>query len=161
MKTLLLLRHAKSSWDDPSLADFHRPLAERGERDAPRIGSALAEQREIPELVISSPAVRAVQTASAVTSHVRYAGEVRLDQRIYGAGSAELLKIVRTLPEEYSTIMLVGHNPGFEDLLGRLAGKRQHMSTCNVACIGFQTDRWEDVEDGHGQLQWLLRPKDL
>jgi phosphohistidine phosphatase len=161
MKTLLLLRHAKSSWDDPSLPDFDRPLAERGERDAPRIGRALAERGTIPELVISSTAVRAIQTAEKVTSHAKYEGELRLDPHIYGAGSAELMKVVRSLPGDYSTIMLVGHNPGFEDLLGRLTGTPQHMSTCNVACIGLEVNSWGNIEDGHGQLQWLLKPKSL
>jgi phosphohistidine phosphatase len=161
MKTLFLLRHAKSSWDDPSLQDFDRPLAERGRRDAPRIGSALAERSGLPELIVSSPAVRAIQTIELVAKSAGYKGEIELDEHVYGASASELIKIVRNLPDNRSSIMLVGHNPGFEDLLSRLIGSRREMSTCNLACVGYSIERWDELEDGGGNLQWLLRPKDL
>lgn len=161
MRTLLLLRHAKSSWDNSSLPDFDRPLAERGERDAPRIGKELAQRGPLPDLVVSSTALRAVQTANAATKAAGYTGQLNFDEQIYGASSAELIKIVRKLPDDHSKIMLVGHNPGFEDLLSRLIDERQSMSTCNLACIEFSVSKWSDVEDGQGKLRFLLKPREL
>ena len=161
MKTLLLLRHAKSSWDDSSLPDFDRPLASRGRRDAPRVGAALRQSGVIPDIVWSSPAVRARQTIEAVS---RAAGleAVEFKDDIYAASSAELIKIVRSLPDASARAMLVGHNPGFEDLVNRLAASTDEtMPTCALACIEFQIDSWKDVEDGAGRLLWLLRPKEL
>ena len=159
MKTLVLLRHAKSSWDDASLGDFDRPLAERGTRDAPRVGRELSARVPSPDFIISSPAVRARQTIEAVAKAAGYTVGVGFDEHIYAASSAELLKIVRAFPETSSTAIIVGHNPGFEDLLSRLTGTQQHMGTCNVACIKIGAKKWEDVEDGIGKIDWLLKPK--
>src|SRR5258708_23117047 len=121
MKNLLLLRHAKSNWDDSSLPDFDRPLAARGERDAPRMGKALAKRGPAPEVIISSPAGRAKATVEAVIKAARFAIDAQYDEKIYGASSAELLAVIRRIPDEFSSALLVGHNPGFEDLLSRLA----------------------------------------
>ena len=161
MKTLLLLRHAKSDWNDASLNDFDRPLAPRGERDAPRIGKALRKRDQAPDLIISSPAARAKATIEAVTQAAKLDIEIRFDESVYGASSAELIKLVLGLPDKSSCTMLVGHNPGFEDLLGRLSGSHERMPTAALACIQFKLDRWEDVNDGEGKLVWLLTPKTL
>ena len=161
MKTLLLLRHAKSDWDDTSLRDFDRPLAARGERDAPRIGKALRDRGPLPDLIISSPAVRAKATIEAVIKAAKLKLEIRFDKTIYGASSAELMKLIGRLPDGSSCVLLVGHNPGFEDLFGRLIGSHERMPTAALACIEFQIDHWEDVKDGEGKLAWLLTPKQL
>lgn len=162
MKTLLLLRHAKSDWDDPSLDDFDRPLADRGERDAPRIGKALRKRGgPLPDLIISSPAARAKATIKAVVKSAKLNIEIRYDKTIYGASSAELMKIVNRLPEDSSCAMLVGHNPGFEDLVGRLSGSHEHMPTAAVACIEFQGNSWSEFSKQEGKLVWLLTPKQL
>lgn len=161
MKTLLLLRHAKSSWDDSSLRDFDRPLAPRGERDAPRMGKALKKRGPLPDVVISSPAQRARQTVEAFVAAAKLEAGPQFDERIYEASSAELMKLVRGLPDSASCILLVGHNPGFEDLVSRLTGKSQRMPTAALACIEFKVEKWEDVEDGEGKLAWLLTPKEL
>jgi len=94
MKTLLLLRHAKSDWNDSSLKDFDRPLATRGERDAPRIGKALRKRGQLPDLIISSPAARAKATIEAVAKAAKLDLEIRFDEAVYGASSAELIKLV-------------------------------------------------------------------
>jgi phosphohistidine phosphatase len=161
MKTLLLLRHAKSDWDDSSLKDFDRPLAARGERDAPRIGKALRKRGPLPDLIISSPAARATATIEAVTKAAKLNLEIRFDKGVYGASSPELAKLIRGLPDTSSCALLVGHNPGFEDLVGRLSGSHERMPTAAVACIEFPIDHWKDVNDGEGKLRWLLTPKQL
>lgn len=159
MKTLLLLRHAKSDWDDSSLRDFDRPLAPRGERDAPRMGKSLRKRGPLPDLIISSPAARAKATTKAIIKAAKIEIEPRFDESIYGATTPELIKLIRRLPHESSRALLVGHNPGFEDLVGRLTGSHQRMPTAALALIEFQIDRWDDVEDGKGTLVWLLTPK--
>lgn len=161
MKTLMLLRHAKSDWEDVSLPDFDRPLAARGRRDAPRVGKALRKRGSLPELIISSPAARAKATIDAVIKTAKLEGELRFDEAIYGASSAELMKVIRRLRDNIACSLLVGHNPGLEDLVERLTGSRDRMPTAALACIEFQIDRWEDVEDGKGRLAWLVTPKQV
>ena len=161
MKRLLLLRHAKSDWGDSSLRDFDRPLARRGERDAPRIGKALRKRGTPPDLIVSSPAARARATVEAVTQAAKLANGIELDEAVYGASSAELMKLVRRLPDSSGCTLLVGHNPGFQDLLGRLTGSHERMPTAALACIEFDLDHWDDVEDRKGRLVWLLTPKHL
>jgi phosphohistidine phosphatase len=161
MKTLLLMRHAKSSWDNPSLRDFDRPLAPRGEKSAPRMAKALKKRGPLPDLILSSPAARAKATAEIVAQIVAPDANLQFEGGIYEAPSAELMKILRRLPDSSSCAMLVGHNPGFEELVARLAGAAEAMPTAAVACIELPSDRWEDVEDSQGKLVWLLTPKSL
>lgn len=161
MKTLLLLRHAKSSWDEPSLRDFDRPLAARGKRDAPRIGKELARRGPLPDLIVSSPSARTRATIKAVRTAALLEAEPQFEDSIYGASSGELIKLIRRLPGEKNCVMVVGHNPGLEDLVARLTGASERMPTAALACIEFQIGRWEDVEDGEGKLAWLLIPKAL
>jgi phosphohistidine phosphatase len=161
MKRLLLLRHAKSSWDDASLRDFERPLAPRGQRDAPAMGEALKRRGPLPDFALSSPAARARDTVEAVIAAASLDLAPQFDESIYGASSAELMRVVRRLPDESSCALLVGHNPGFEDLLYRLTQASESMPTAALACIELAVDRWEDVEDGEGKLLWLLTPKTL
>ena len=161
MKTLLLLRHAKSSWDAPALDDFDRPLAPRGERDAPRMGRALRERGVLPDLIVCSPAVRARQTCDAFVAAAQLSVEPQLDKAIYGASADELMKLIRGLPAHSACALMVGHNPGMQDLVSRLAGVDEEMPTAALACIVFDAERWDDVEEGRGRLDWLLKPKQL
>lgn len=161
MKTLLLLRHAKSSWEDPGVRDFDRPLAERGERDAPRIGKALRKRGISPDLIRCSPAARAKATIEAVAHAAKLKAEVQFDESLYGASPAELMRLINRLPEQFSSALLVGHNPGFEDIVARLSGSHERMPTAALACLEFQVDQWDLVEEGKGKLVWLLTPKQL
>jgi phosphohistidine phosphatase len=161
MKTLMLLRHAKSDWDDPSLRDFDRPLANRGRRDAPRIGKALAERGPLPDVIISSPAVRATQTIEAVIEAAGLDVNPQFDDSVYGAVDAELMQLIRGLADSSNCALLVGHNPTLEQLLSRLTGRYPRMPTAALACIEIEIDSWADVEDGQGKLLWLLTPKQL
>ncbi len=162
MKTLLLLRHAKSSWNNPDLADHDRPLNSRGKRDAPRIGQLLADEGLTPDLIISSTARRARQTAEAVAEHSSYAEEVRFERDLYHGAPEDYFFVLRDLPDAYETVLLVGHNPGMEELLDLLAGEVERMPTAALARITLPIDRWRDLNDEiEGQLIQIWRPREL
>ena len=162
MKTLLVLRHAKSSWDDPALDDHERPLNERGQRDAPRMGQLVREYGLLPDVVVSSDAVRARLTAEAVAKAARYPGEILLDPRLYMAGPADILSLLPTVPGNAETVMIVGHNPGLEKLVEQLTGERQDLPTAALAQIGLPIDQWCDLKlSTRGTLVGLWRPEEL
>ena len=162
MKTLLVLRHAKSSWNDSALGDHERPLNERGRRDGPRMGQLIREYGLIPDVVISSDAVRARLTAQAVAEAARYSGEILLDERLYLASPADILLLLQTVRENAATIMIVGHNPGLEELVEQLTGERQDLPTAALAQIVLPIDRWRDLTSAtRGTLMGHWRPKEL
>jgi phosphohistidine phosphatase len=162
MKTLLVLRHAKSSWNDPALDDHERPLNKRGRRDAPRMGELVREYGLIPDVVISSDAVRARLTAEAVAEAARYAGEILLAPQLYMAGPADILSLLPTVRKNAGTVMIVGHNPGLEKLVEQLTGERQDLPTAALAQISLRIDRWRDLKPStRGTLVGLWRPEEL
>ena len=162
MKTLLVLRHAKSSWNDPALDDHERPLNKRGRRDAPRMGELVREYRLMPDVVISSDAVRARLTAEAVAEAARYAGEILLDPHLYLACPADILSLLPTVRENAETVMIVGHNPGLEKLVEQLTGERPDLPTAALAQIALPIDQWRDLKlSTRGTLVGLWRPKEL
>jgi phosphohistidine phosphatase len=161
MKTLFLLRHAKSSWKDDTLDDFDRPLKTRGLGDAQLMGK-LMRQREIGlDLVISSSAERARQTAQLVLMSAGLQAEIKYDDRIYEAGMRRLLTLISRLDNQTGSVMLVGHNPGFEELLKTLTGEIHNMPTCTLAGIEFDLEDWSQVKARTGRLTLLLTPKEL
>lgn len=117
MKSLLILRHAKSSWKHPELSDHNRPLNRRGKNDALRIGKLLKKEKLIPDIIISSTAIRAHVTADTVAKACEYKGEVTLDRSLYAAGPEAYFKVLRSLSDDYLKVLVVGHNPGIEELL--------------------------------------------
>ena len=162
MKTLLVLRHAKSSWNDSALDDHERPLNKRGLRDAPRMGELVRDYGLIPDVVISSDAVRARLTAEAVAKAARYAGEILLDPHLYLASPADILSRLKRARENAETVMIVGHNPGLEQLVEQLTGERQDLPTAALAQIGLPIDQWRDLKRStRGTLVGLWRPKDV
>ena len=161
MKTLYLLRHAKSSWDDRSLKDFDRPLNERGLKAAPRIGAYMRKEKIRPETILSSPALRAKQTTTLVCEAAGLTSLVNFDERIYEASAPRLFEIVAGFADHLGTAMMVGHNPGFEELLSALTGESQRMSTAALACIELNVEKWSDITANSGRLKWLVKPKDL
>lgn len=163
MKTLLMLRHAKSSRDDPSLEDHERPLNKRGRRDGPRMGELMREHRLTPDLIISSDAARARLTAESVAQAAGYAGAIVLDKHLYMAGPADILAVLRTVPEtKAETVMIVGHNPGLEELVAQLTGDQEDLPTAALAQITLPIDRWRDLRSStRGELVGLWRPKEL
>src|SRR6058998_2876755 len=138
MKTLFLIRHAKSSRDDPTLADKDRPLNDRGKRDAPRMGKRLAKRDVKPDLILSSPAARALETAQIIAKKLDYKRKnILVDDRLYAVGADELLDVLRKLGDEVECAMVVGHNPELTELAHRLSSKITDMPTCSVAEFTF------------------------
>lgn len=161
MRTLLLLRHAKSSWDDPSLRDFDRPLNNRGLKSASLIGRFMLKRKIRPGLVISSPAKRARKTAALVIKSAQLESKPRLDERIYEASAIQLLEVISQIETSAEEVLLVGHNPGMEDLLLTLTGEVRRMPTAALARVALDIERWSDARETGGQLEWLVKPKEL
>lgn len=162
MKTLLLLRHAKSSWDDPNVSDHDRPLNARGLRDAPKIGILIKQQGLTPDLIIASTAARAQVTARQVAMHCDYRGAIDTSSSLYQAAPDDYIQYLRALPDEYAALLVVGHNPGLEDLLELITGSYQPMPTAALAYVSLELAGWRDlVASTRGQLIRLWRPKDL
>ncbi len=161
MKTLFILRHAKSSWDDAALSDFERPLNERGLDAAPLMGGVMKKNRFEPELILSSPARRAEQTAALVKQSAGIGGAIRFDERIYEASPARLLEVISEQNEKIASVMLVGHNPGLEGLLKFLTGELQPMPTAALAIVDLETDKWNQINSSKGSLRTLIRPKEI
>ena len=163
MKTLLLLRHAKSSWDDGSVPDHDRPLNNRGKKAAPRMGRLLHERGLRPDLILSSTAVRARKTAEAVAKACGYAKPPDLVERLYLATAGTLLEVAQTAPDEsVGRLMLVGHNPGMEDLVAILAGRLERFPTAALAVFDIAIESWRTLELGVGvTLVGIFRPKEI
>ena len=162
MKTLLVLRHAKSSWNDPALADHERPLNKRGVRDALRIAELVREDGLLPDVLISSDAERARLTAEAVAEAASFTGEILLDGHLYLACPTDIVLRLRTVPAHAGTVMIVGHNPGLEELVEQLTGEPQDLPTASLAQIVLPIDQWRDLElSTPGVLVGHWRPKEL
>jgi phosphohistidine phosphatase len=163
MKTVLVLRHAKSSWDDSALGDHERPLNKRGRRDGPLMGDLVREQRLTPDVIISSDAVRARMTADAVAEAAGYTGEVLRDRLLYLAGPDDILAVLRSVAEANTgTVMIVGHNPGLEEFVAQLTGEHEALPTAALAQIVLPIKRWRDLDAStRGTLVGLWRPKEL
>lgn len=155
MRTLYLLRHAKSSWGDASLRDFDRPLKGRGREDAEQVGKRLALEKLVEPLVICSPAVRTRETAQIVLQSANLVVEEHFDQRIYEASLRDLVQVVSELPDEKHTAILIGHNPGMEELLTFLTGESRNMPTCALAKIQLEIESWKDLKPAAGRLEWM------
>jgi phosphohistidine phosphatase len=157
MRTLLILRHAKSSWKHPDLPDHDRPLKERGVRDAADIGAHLLAREMVPQLIITSTAKRARSTAELVAQACGYAGEIVRTPHLYASGPTAALQVLQAVDAHYQRVMLVGHNPGFEDLLHALTGEALRLTTGGLACVELPIDGWDELfPDVEGVLQWLL-----
>lgn len=159
MKTLFILRHAKSSWEDEKLADFDRPLNKRGLEAAPLVGEAIRQNKFKIDLIVSSPATRAAQTATMVREAAQIEAEIKFDERIYEASSHRLLHIASELDNAIESVMLVGHNPGLEGLIKLLTHEDEPMRTATLAVVDLDIDAWEEIHIDCCNLRTLLRPK--
>ena len=161
MKTLLILRHAKSSWKFPDLSDHDRPLNRRGKRDAPRMGRLLKEKGLVPDLVISSTATRAKDTATAVAKHSGYKGRKINFESLYAAEPAAYLTVLRDVADNYQQVLIVGHNPSVEELIETLTGEIHIIPTCTLVQIDFDIEKWSAILDQRtdgGRLVKIFRP---
>lgn len=149
MKVLTLARHAKSSWKDATLPDWDRPLNKRGKRDAPMMGKRLADRGFYVELMMSSPAVRALTTAEVIAGEIGYPkAEILVDHQLYGADAWRLLEVVRALDDAYERVMYIAHNPGLTELADRLSPFMiDNIPTCGIVELSFDIDDWMSV--GH------------
>lgn len=162
MKTLLILRHAKSDWSNSQLSDHDRPLNDRGKYDAPRMGAWLEQQNIVPELIISSTAERALTTAEMVAQACDFAGELRTTRDFYLAGPPAYIETLNGLSDGYERVMIVGHNPGMEELLSLLTDQDRPLTTANVAVVELPITSWGELSIfSDGRLQHHWRPKDL
>ncbi|MCB0819862.1 MAG: histidine phosphatase family protein [Bacteroidetes bacterium] len=160
MKTLLIVRHAKSSWDHADLDDFDRPLNERGLRNAPEMARRLVLREMLPDLILSSPALRAISTARLFNQQFGRMDEgLKTEKSIYEASRQDLVKLISRQNPDLNIIMLVGHNPGLSDLLNWLCDTEEVLSTCAVAQIEVDDFKWNGWSKGCGKLVELDYPK--
>ncbi|HXG82594.1 MAG TPA: histidine phosphatase family protein [Pyrinomonadaceae bacterium] len=159
MKTVSLLRHAKSSWNDDNLADFDRPLNKRGLEIMPFVGEKIYDAKLAIELILSSPAKRAKQTAILIKETAQVAADIRYDERIYEASPHRLLEVIAETEDEREAIMLVGHNPGLEGLIRVLTGETQSMETAALAVIDLKIEKWSETNAACGFVRKIINPK--
>jgi phosphohistidine phosphatase len=145
MKTLLLMRHAKSSWDDPQLDDHDRPLNPRGQRDAPRMGSWLHRQAFAPDRIVTSTALRARTTAEIVARQCGVEQRITTTPDLYHASADDWRDTIQQLPATDQHVLCVGHNPGLEDFLAASVGRFVRMPTAAIAHLTFDVGQWQDV----------------
>ena len=163
MKNLMLLRHAKSSWKDAEVPDHERPLNKRGKKTAPQMGRLLSTEGLVPDLILSSTAVRARETAKAVAKASSCKGSIELLDSLYLATAGKLLSEAQShTPDSVGRLLLVGHNPGMEDLVEILSGKREAFPTAALAVFEIGIDRWKALELGvETRLVKVYRPKEI
>lgn len=161
VKVLFLLRHAKARSIASGMTDFERPLHDDGKRAAELVGEFLNSKGVEPDLVLSSPALRARETIDAVLKAAQLNVDVNYDARIYEGSSAQLLEMISQLPEGKDMVMLVGHNPSLEELLQALTGEVIKMSAGSIANIAFGATEWGKALEEKGKLDWLVTPKEL
>jgi phosphohistidine phosphatase len=146
MKMLFLIRHAKSSWDGTALPDKDRPLDDRGRRDAPKTGDRLAKRDVKPDLILSSPAMRALKTAEIIAKKLDYRRrDIVVDDRLYAVEADNLLDVIHKLGDKLERVLLFGHNPELTELAHRLSSKITHMPTCAVAEFTFDAKSWSRI----------------
>jgi len=168
-KQLYLLRHAKSSRDDPGLEDFERPLAPRGKRDCRALRKRLRAEEVAPSLVLCSPALRTRETYEAIATALPRGHALRLEGGLYLASARSLLACLRRIEDEIAVVMLIGHNPGLHRLAVQLAGKGKaslraalaaKLPTAALVHLAFPIGRWRDLAEASGTLRAFVRPRD-
>jgi phosphohistidine phosphatase len=162
MKTLLLMRHAKSSWKHPENPDHERPLNKRGKKDAPLIGRLIKDKELIPQCILSSTACRATETAEIVVKSSGFEGKVDYLDSFYMAEPNAYLEGLQSLPDDIERVMIIGHNPGLEGLLQIISGRVESLPTSSIAHIVLPINQWKDLNlDIEGELIEKISPEDL
>jgi len=161
VKTLILVRHAKSSWNSDAGTDFERPLNNRGSRDAPEMAARLVARRLLPDTIISSAATRALVTSRLLLAGLALNSRIlQTTDRIYEAPVPTLLETISDLQDSYQTAMIVGHNPGMSATTNHLCSEASiQMPTCAMACLDLDIDCWADVYRDCAALRWYDYPK--
>jgi phosphohistidine phosphatase len=161
MKQLLLMRHAKSSWDTPGQTDFDRTLNERGKKDAPEMGKRILHKGFKPDLIVSSPAKRAQKTAREIAAQLEYdENRIDLETSIYEAETDDLMHVIRSFDDAHKKVIMVGHNPAFTGIVGMLSSSFiAHLPTAGIVLISFDLGSWKQVSNHTGKLEWYDYPK--
>jgi phosphohistidine phosphatase len=161
MKTLYLVRHAKSSWNYPELSDFERPLNKRGRNDAPKMAKKLLDLAIFPDTLISSPANRAATTARTIAEVLGYPlSDIQYNDLIYEASVQVLYHIISDIEDNFSTAMLVGHNPGMTFLVNSLSNHPiSNLPTCGIFAIDLPLSSWKDISEDSGSMNFFEYPK--
>lgn len=163
MKTLYIIRHAKSSWADPAASDFERGLNDRGKRDAPRMGKRLKEKELHPDLILSSPAKRALSTAKRIAEVLKYPREkIKTDATLYHADEDTILSAIRDIKDTHNIVLIFGHNPGLTDFVNAISSVQvniDNVPTCGVVAFSFPVDSWKTVDWKSGKLLFFDYPK--
>lgn len=161
MKTIYLIRHAKSDWNDPNLLDFDRPLNKRGKSDAPFMGKKLYDLNPNIDLVLSSPAKRAYQTVKAIATEINFEfSNILFDESIYHSSYQNLNTIINNLSKEINTVALIGHNPGLTYFSNYLTGDYiDNIVTCGIVKVDFDIENWNEIVEGIGSKVFYIYPK--
>lgn len=162
MKTLYIIRHAKSSWSF-ELPDLDRPVGTRGRRDAPRIGKYLSQNEPTPDLMLSSPASRGLYTALLIGDEWGYPeDEIVITERLYHTAPSEVLQLVREQSDELDSIAIFGHNPGFTELVNELGTEfLDNLPTAGVYTFQFKTNHWNEISSDNAKMKFFMAPKRL
>jgi phosphohistidine phosphatase len=165
MKKLIIVRHAKSSWDNPDLDDFDRPLNKRGLKDAPRMGKRLKEKHITPDIMLSSPAERALATCQAIATVLQFdQSKIKTDKRLYHANEDQILDVIRSLKDSprdsEEVVMIFGHNPGLTEFANALLNETiDNIPTCGIVAAELPVERWQNVTFGCGEMLFFDFPK--
>jgi phosphohistidine phosphatase len=161
MRRITLLRHAKSDWDNPSLNDFHRTLNQRGEKNAKLIAKRLKNSGVRPSLIISSDAVRAISTARLIARGIGYPIEfIQPDHELYLASPVGIIDVLEREGENYTDVMIIGHNPGLTELANRLSNSQiDNIPTCGVFAVDIKIDSWAGLANTQGTMNYFDYPK--
>ncbi len=162
MKTLFLMRHAKSSWKDDSLEDHERPLKKRGKKDIKLIAKVMKKSDLNPELIITSSAVRAKETAELLAEALGYKGKIITSDALYMGEPSDYLKVLKGIKEKYDSVLIVGHNPGLEAYLQIIDGEIASLPTGGLGYLMLAVDEWDEITiETMGDLVGFWKPKDL
>lgn len=161
MKTLLLVRHAKSSWGDSNLMDRERPLNKRGKRDAPHMGRILWEKKFYPDLIVTSFADRAFDTAQLIAEQINYPQDkISQSEKLYHASIKDFMSVVKETNDDVNTLMVIGHNPGLTEFVNFISPANiSNVPTCGVVCLEFNFDKWDSIINSRGILRFFEYPK--
>jgi phosphohistidine phosphatase len=160
-KTLLIMRNAHSNWDNPEWSDFERPLNSDGLKAAPFMGNVIFVNNLRPDLIISSTAKRAMQTAVLIKEVAEVKTKIEFSEKLYKASPATLLQVISELDNKFESVLLVGHYPGIEGLIRILSGEIQSMSAASIVKISLSLEGWSQIVENCGNLELILRPADL
>jgi len=161
MKTLYVVRHAKSSWEDPLLDDFSRPLNERGKKDAPLMGKRLKDKKILPDLIFASSARRTLATAKRIAEVLGYAEDkIKIDPALYHASPRTILSAIKNVKDKIDILMIVGHNPGLTEFVNELMNQHfDNIPTCGIVACTIEIDAWKKIKMGMGKIIFYDYPK--